>query len=348
MLSLEPSIGKRNLKTKKTKLIEKIKFISLKRFEKHPSRNKPWFKAVKQFEAQLGLLMIVGFSIIMNLSIASAKNIEDTAPINPISGLSTESITDTATTINRYLSDITITKEKLQLAMTMQTDNEYIQSVENFDTNITPEDPKPAPVAEKRTKTIDYTVQSGDTISGIAARFGLSTSTIKYSNNVANIDNLKIGQTIKIPSANLSATALAKLQNKKVALAYNRNTTARDSGDNGHYIIPVAHHGISRGILSYHKGIDYMCGVGTPVKATASGTITEADGIGWNYGYGKTIVIRHANGVTSRYGHLSRLAVSAGDSINQGEIIGYSGNTGNSTGPHLHFELHIGGRVVNP
>lgn len=79
--------------------------------------------------------------------------------------------------------------------------------------------------------------------------------------------------------------------------------------------------------------------------ATAAGTVIRAE---YYAGYGNCVDIDHGNGVISRYGHLSKINVSLGQSVSQGEVIALSGNTGNSTGPHLHFELRMNGEAVNP
>lgn len=99
------------------------------------------------------------------------------------------------------------------------------------------------------------------------------------------------------------------------------------------------------GASTYHKGIDYGIPVGTAVFATRGGRVTSA---GWLGGYGYCVVIDHGDGITSRYGHLSKPLVSAGQYVKQGEKIALSGNTGNSTGPHLHFEMRSNGEAVNP
>lgn len=94
-----------------------------------------------------------------------------------------------------------------------------------------------------------------------------------------------------------------------------------------------------------HEGVDWSCSIGTTVVASSGGTVTYA---GWQNGYGKTIVISHGNGLKTKYAHLNSISVSAGQSVEQGETIGKSGNTGRSTGPHLHFEVLLHGEPVNP
>lgn len=89
----------------------------------------------------------------------------------------------------------------------------------------------------------------------------------------------------------------------------------------------------------FHTGIDYGCPEGTPILASSDGTVmTAKTDMSPNGGYGKYIVIQHKDGKSTLYGHLSRFVAIAGQNVVQSEIIGYSGNTGNSTGPHLHFE----------
>ena len=100
-----------------------------------------------------------------------------------------------------------------------------------------------------------------------------------------------------------------------------------------------------RGASRQHKGIDIPGPVGTPIHATADGTIARAQ---WVSGYGKFVEIEHGNAIETRYGHMSALNVSPGQRIRKGDIIGYMGSTGRSTGSHLHYEVRIGGEAVNP
>lgn len=94
-----------------------------------------------------------------------------------------------------------------------------------------------------------------------------------------------------------------------------------------------------------HAGTDFAAGYGTPIYATADGVITHA---GWSSGYGRLIKIQHAFGIETRYGHLSQIRVSVGQKVSRGERIGDMGNSGRSTGTHLHYEVRIGGNAVNP
>lgn len=94
-----------------------------------------------------------------------------------------------------------------------------------------------------------------------------------------------------------------------------------------------------------HQGIDLAAPSGTPVYATADGVISRAD---WFSSYGLFISVEHGASMQTRYGHLSRLAVAAGDNVKKGDLIGYVGSTGRSTGPHLHYEVRVEGLAVNP
>ena len=96
---------------------------------------------------------------------------------------------------------------------------------------------------------------------------------------------------------------------------------------------------------SAHTGLDIATSTGTPVKAAASGTVTFA---GWKGSYGNLMVITHSNGVQTYYGHCSKLYLSAGATVSQGQTIAAVGSTGNSTGPHLHFEIRVNGIAYNP
>ncbi len=100
-----------------------------------------------------------------------------------------------------------------------------------------------------------------------------------------------------------------------------------------------------RGTAAMHAGVDIRGPLGTPIYATADGTIAESDRRG---GYGNLVEIDHGKGIATRYGHLSRLLVTAGARVKRGQMIGLMGSTGRSTGSHLHYEVRMDGRAVNP
>lgn len=95
----------------------------------------------------------------------------------------------------------------------------------------------------------------------------------------------------------------------------------------------------------FHEGMDFSANVGTPVYVTGNGKVTQA---GWDGLYGNSITIDHGFGYVTRYAHLSKIKVRRGQKVIRGEVIGEVGSTGKSTGPHLHYEVHVKGKVVNP
>jgi murein DD-endopeptidase MepM/ murein hydrolase activator NlpD len=99
------------------------------------------------------------------------------------------------------------------------------------------------------------------------------------------------------------------------------------------------------GYERFHAGVDLKAASGTPIVAAADGRVV---GAGWRGGYGQLVSIAHAGGIETMYGHMSRIAARAGETVRQGQVIGYVGSTGLSTGPHLHFEVLKNGRPVNP
>jgi murein DD-endopeptidase MepM/ murein hydrolase activator NlpD len=94
-----------------------------------------------------------------------------------------------------------------------------------------------------------------------------------------------------------------------------------------------------------HDGIDLAAAAGAPIVAAADGRITSA---GWHGGYGRAVSITHENGIKTTYGHMSRIAAYPGELVHRGQVIGYVGSSGLSTGPHLHFEVTRNGRAINP
>ena len=114
---------------------------------------------------------------------------------------------------------------------------------------------------------------------------------------------------------------------------------------------PTSYRNVSAGYPNYssgayHGGIDFPCPTGTPVRAADSGYVSLAKNL--TYSYGRYVIINHGNGISTLYAHNSQLCVSEGQAVSKGDIIAYSGSTGNSTGPHCHFEVRVNGTRVNP
>lgn len=142
--------------------------------------------------------------------------------------------------------------------------------------------------------------------------------------------------------AEISA-ALSGSSNKPGSDNYNPGT--------GQLAYPTSYRAISAGYPnysngSYHGGVDWPCPTGTAVHAADSGVVVIAKRL--TYSYGQYILIDHGNGLSTLYAHNSSLAVSVGDKVSKGQIIAYSGETGNATGPHVHFEVRLNGTRVNP
>lgn len=230
-----------------------------------------------------------------------------------------------------------------------------------------------------------YVVREGDTLSGIAHMFGVTTNTIKWANDIPPSGTIRIGQTLTIlPITGLKYTVkkgdtLASVAKQHGADAdevanYNNLEGALVAGveiiiPNGEITAPsvkavaksapsggvsVASSGFfsnplpggrrTQGVHGYN-GVDLAAPVGTPVVASAAGEIIIAkNNGGWNGGYGNYIVITHDNGTQTLYAHESSVIVGLGQRVVKGQVIGYVGQTGKATGPHVHFEIRGGPR----
>ena len=212
---------------------------------------------------------------------------------------------------------------------------------------------------------IEYTVHKGDTLSGIAVKFDADQEDILKYNDI-EASAIKVGTDLIIPGGE---PVVAKVPEKKVVKSApttkittsvitktapssqtKTSISAKESSDEEKPVSKtVFTNPIPGGVLTQriHDGnaVDFGAPVGTPVLASADGVVLIAKGSGYNGGYGNYIVINHANGSQTLYGHLSEVSVSVGDTVSQGQKIGRSGNSGKSTGPHLHYlEKNTGAR----
>lgn len=187
---------------------------------------------------------------------------------------------------------------------------------------------------------IQYTVKKGDTVASISKKFGSDEEEILQFNDLDPSKALAAGDAIIVPNGELTeapqerSKGSAKEQAQKSLRKYASNLPFYD----GYFIKPVNGGYRSQGIHGYN-GIDLAIYCGAPLYASASGEVIISKSSGWNGGYGKYIVISHANGTQTLYAHANENLVSQGAYVSQGEQIGYVGRTGLATGCHVHFEV---------
>ncbi len=182
-----------------------------------------------------------------------------------------------------------------------------------------------------------HTVIKGDTLQSIAKKYNGDITEIAVFNDIKQNDALALGTTVIIPDGEMSFSTRPSAGNS------NQNTSRLIASAGGpdlgnYYQKPFLVGHKTQGLHGYNA-VDYGMPVGTSIFAAASGVIIISKSSGYNGGYGNYIVIQHPNGTQTVYGHLSAPVVALGQTVTQGQLIGYSGNTGKSTGPHLHFEV---------
>ena len=177
---------------------------------------------------------------------------------------------------------------------------------------------------------VRHTVAKGETLSTIIKKYEADIDEVLEYNNLASADALSVGDVLLVPGGNLHTTA-------KVS---SRPTPTKSSGSvaSGSFSHPVPGATRTQGIHGYN-GVDLAAKHGTAIQAASAGEVIVSKGSGWNGGYGNYIVVRHSNGTQTLYAHLSAVYVNVGDWVAQGKVIGAMGNTGRSTGTHLHFEV---------
>ncbi len=179
---------------------------------------------------------------------------------------------------------------------------------------------------------VRHIVKSGDTIASIAKKYSGDVEDILSYNQLTAGSALAAGDTIIIPDG----TVVSVTPPKRTATGGGLNATG---GGSSGFSNPLPGSIKTQGIHGYN-GVDLSgVSVGTPVLAAASGEIIVAKNGGWNGGYGSYVVVKHPNGTQTLYAHLSNVVVAVGQSVAKGEKVGGMGNTGRSTGPHLHFEV---------
>jgi murein DD-endopeptidase MepM/ murein hydrolase activator NlpD len=188
---------------------------------------------------------------------------------------------------------------------------------------------------------IVYKIKDGETLWDLASIYEIDFDDLLYINNLTSPDKLKLGQQIILPGVEA-----IKLQNPSEPKKVAAKTASSASLSRG--IWPASGSVTSKFGQRWgkeHNGIDIGASTGTNVKAFMAGKVTYS---GWESGYGNLVIINHGNGLQTYYAHNSKLLVKIGQSVDSGSIIAKSGNTGNSTGPHIHFEVRKNGTPVNP
>lgn len=177
---------------------------------------------------------------------------------------------------------------------------------------------------------LEYTVRKGDTPASIAKKYGADAREILEFNDIADASGLIVGDIIILPGGKKATPKYSSA--RKVV----RGTNVPSY--NGYYIRPVSGARKSQNLHGYNA-IDLAAPHGTPIVAAASGEVIISRNSGWNGGYGKYVVIQHDNGTQTLYSHNNGNIVKRGQWVVQGQVIGYIGSTGRSTGPHVHFEI---------
>ena len=209
---------------------------------------------------------------------------------------------------------------------------------------------------EQVAKERDLQVASlGSIASEVSALYGLKQQPTLVAASAEKIQDVDVSSSLDQLHA-LRTSALSGATMVGLTMGLTRNVTTADwnkansapnlwpvegqvTGSFGERIDPFNGEG------AFHSGVDIGSSYGHPIVAPADGVVTTTDTMG---GYGKTIMISHGNGISTRYGHLSGFAVAAGQHVQRGEVIGYVGESGRSTGPHLHYEVRINDTPVTP
>lgn len=192
-----------------------------------------------------------------------------------------------------------------------------------------------------------HTVSDGDSIWAIATEYNVDATELAAANPDVDATALQPGQVLLVPGGE---PILRRLSTMVASRGGERQ--ASSSGTFGYWPAggPVTDwfgwrtHPVY-GTSHFHDGIDLGLDVGTPIAAVARGRVSY---VGYFGGYGLTIKVDHGDGLVTMYAHMSESAVEPGQTVGGGELVGYSGNTGTSTGPHLHFSVFVGGSPVDP
>jgi len=186
---------------------------------------------------------------------------------------------------------------------------------------------------------IEYTIVKGDTLKSIAKKYNADANEIAQYNGLDPAVPLKVGSTIIIPGGELAAPASGVRSSSPLPTIRESYFGCGGFVQNGYYSNPLPGGIITQGLHGCNA-VDIAAARRTPIRAAADGTVIIVRNNGaWNGGYGNYVVITHDNGTQTLYAHMTHAIVSSWQSVLSGQTIGYVGSTGQSTGPHLHFEV---------
>lgn len=186
---------------------------------------------------------------------------------------------------------------------------------------------------------IKYTVKRGDTVLSIAKKYKADVDDVTKYNGISKDAELAAGDVLLVPEGEIAQDVVPTPTKKKTPTVSRLATTPI-----GFFVRPLQGGLKTQGIHG-HNAVDIAAQRGTPVVATAAGRVIIARMGGFNGGYGNMIVISHDNNIQTLYAHLKDVYITPGSTVTQGQVIGTVGNTGRSTGPHLHIEVR---GAVNP
>jgi len=189
---------------------------------------------------------------------------------------------------------------------------------------------------------VEHTVEKGESLQSIANKYKVSLKDILDANDLDVDAKLAIGEKLMIPGGDIITEPKPKSGSKGESKPKTKGGSSLIQSVAGFFKHPVPGSIKSRGVKPGHKGVDMAAPTGTSIYAAASGTVLIARN-GYNGGFGNYVVIQHSNGTKTLYAHMSKLGTTPGAKVSQGDLIGYVGSTGHSTGPHLHFEV-LGGK----
>ena len=177
---------------------------------------------------------------------------------------------------------------------------------------------------------IQHTVVKGETLQSIARKYKGDVKEITQFSNLELNVKLAVGDIVIIPDGEIAAPPSSSGVTSPI----------RGGGPSiaGYFAAPLTNYRKTQGLHGYN-GVDIAASYGAPILAAASGQVIISRSSGWNGGYGNYIVIAHSNGTQTLYAHLSSNIVGSGQFVAQGQVIGYEGQSGKATGPHLHFEV---------